>query len=263
MKKCENCKKTFEGNFLFCPDCGAKLVDIKQEVPSVKETKKDIITEVKKEPNNDLPIYEQDEIKSNMKKISLMQRLKFLFLVIFVILLLVIPFMTSIKSGSTIKVFPLIAASVGTFIDNTNYIHPLNGGIYYVIVSIYALIVFIPALIILIKLQLKAKKGNYGQKEFYEKVSNNKNNTEAKYLRALEKYNFYHSASPETILIKGFYGLALIFLYIFIDNFVFHFFGEVNALIIIPILFLLAVIIFAIIELVMKNKLKGIINGKK
>lgn len=262
MKKCEHCKKTFDGDFLFCPDCGAKLVDIKNENPVIKEIKKDGTTDIKTEVNIDLPIYEQEEIKSNMKKISKMQRLKFLFLVIFVVLLLVIPFMSSIKSGSKIKIFSLIMASIGTFVDNTNYIHPLSGGIYYVIIAIYSFIIFIPALIILIKLQSKAKKDNFGQKEFYETVCDKDSNKEAKYMRMIEKKSAYRTMTPETLLFRGFYGLAIMFIYVFIDSFAFNYFGKINTFIIIPLLALVAVITFAIIELVMKNKLKGIINKK-
>ena len=61
-------------------------------------------------------------------------------------------------------------------------------------------------------------------------------------------------------MMKKFYVLASMFIFSFFDTLIYHSFDKINAFIIIPLASLIAIIVFAVIESSMKNKLKKIIN---
>lgn len=64
----------------------------------------------------------------------------------------------------------------------------------------------------------------------------------------------------EKLMMKGFYGLASMFIFFFFDTLIYHSFDKINAFIIISFASLISIIVFSIIESSMKNKLKKVIN---
>lgn len=257
MKECKKCNKKYDDNLSFCPICGSELCDIHKEI---EDSNCDVINI---ETNNNLPVYEQTEFKLNMKKIAKIQRIKFLFLVLFIIFMLTIPYLSKseyITYHKGYDFFSLIMACIGTFVDTDHYIAPLNGGFIYLFITIYTVLSLIPALVILIKLKMKANKGDFGEKEFYESTCDKESNKEAKLIMNLEKNNENGKFSLEKLMMKGFYGLAMMFIFFFFDTLIYHSFDKINAFIIIPLASLIAIIVFAVIESSMKNKLKKVIN---
>lgn len=257
MKECKKCNKKYDDNLSFCPICGSELCDTHKEI---EDSNCDVINI---ETNNNLPVYEQTEFKLNMKKIAKIQRIKFLFLVLFIIFMLAIPYLSKseyITYHKGYDFFSLIMACIGTFVDTDHYIAPLNGGFIYLFITIYTVLSLIPALVILIKLKMKANKGDFGEKEFYESTCDKESNKEAKLIMNLEKNNANEKFSLEKLMMKGFYGLAMMFSFFFFDTLIYHSFDKINAFIIIPLASLIAIIVFAVIESSMKNKLKKVIN---
>lgn len=257
MKECKKCNKKYDDNLSFCPICGSELCDTHKEI---EDSNCDVINI---ETNNNLPVYEQTEFKLNMKKIAKIQRIKFLFLVLFIIFMLTIPYLSKseyITYHKGYDFFSLIMACIGTFVDTDHYIAPLNGGFIYLFITIYTVLSLIPALVILIKLKMKANKGDFGEKEFYESTCDKESNKEAKLIMNLEKNNENGKFSLEKLMMKGFYGLAMMFIFFFFDALIYPSFDKINAFIIIPLASLIAIIVFAIIESSMKNKLKKVIN---
>lgn len=260
MKECKKCNKKYDDNLSFCPICGSELCDIHKEI---EDSNCDVINI---ETDNNLPVYEQTEFKLNMKKIAKIQRIKFLLLVLFIIFMLTIPYLSASELISTSSLrrgydfFSLIMATIGSFVDTDHYIAPLNGGFVYLFLAIYAVLILIPALVILIKLKIKANKGDFGEKEFYESTCNKESNKEAKLIMNLEKNNANGKFSLEKLMMKGFYGLASMFYLFFFDALIYPSFDKINAFIIIPLATLIAIIVFAIIESSMKNKFKKFIN---
>lgn len=257
MKECKKCNKKYDDNLSFCPICGSELCDTHKEI---EDSNCDVINI---ETNNNLPVYEQTEFKLNMKKIAKIQRIKFLFLVLFIIFMLTIPYLSKseyITYHKGYDFFSLIMACIGTFVDTDHYIAPLNGGFIYLFITIYTVLSLIPALVILIKLKMKANKGDFGEKEFYESTCDKESNKEAKLIMNLEKNNENGKFSLEKLMMKGFYGLAMMFIFFFFDTLIYHSFDKINAFIIIPLASLIAIIVFAVIESSMKNKLKKVIN---
>lgn len=257
MKECKKCNKKYDDNLSFCPICGSELCDTHKEI---EDSNCDVINI---ETNNNLPVYEQTEFKLNMKKIAKIQRIKFLFLVLFIIFMLTIPYLSKseyITYHKGYDFFSLIMACIGTFVDTDHYIAPLNGGFIYLFITIYTVLSLIPALVILIKLKMKANKGDFGEKEFYKSACDKESNKEAKLIINLEKNNANGKFSLEKLMMKGFYGLAMMFIFFFFDALIYPSFDKINAFIIIPLASLIAIIVFAIIESSMKNKLKKVIN---
>lgn len=257
MKECKKCNKKYDDNLSFCPICGSELCDTHKEI---EDSNCDVFNI---ETNNNLPVYEQTEFKLNMKKIAKIQRIKFLFLVLFIIFMLTIPYLSKseyITYHKGYDFFSLIMACIGTFVDTDHYIAPLNGGFIYLFITIYTVLSLIPALVILIKLKMKANKGDFGEKEFYESTCDKESNKEAKLIMNLEKNNANEKFSLEKLMMKGFYGLAMMFSFFFFDTLIYHSFDKINAFIIIPLASLIAIIVFAVIESSMKNKLKKVIN---
>lgn len=257
MKECKKCNKKYDDNLSFCPICGSELCDTHKEI---EDSNCDVINI---ETNNNLPVYEQTEFKLNMKKIAKIQRIKFLFLVLFIIFMLTIPYLSKseyITYHKGYDFFSLIMACIGTFVDTDHYIAPLNGGFIYLFITIYTVLSLIPALVILIKLKMKANKCDFGEKEFYESTCDKESNKEAKLIMNLEKNNENGKFSLEKLMMKGFYGLAMMFIFFFFDALIYPSFDKINAFIIIPLASLIAIIVFAIIESSMKNKLKKVIN---
>lgn len=292
MKKCEFCNKTFDDDIEFCPECGRRLTSVSNEEkpvntsniqeettikPKVDEStyKKDdryyqrdipisgnlfVIQDIPVSLNEkDKPPYEQRRVKMNMKKISIIEKIKFSSMIIFSLLLIVIPFI-KFERGKEIKTYSFITGAIDSFKHIGNYSANFSNGYMYTFVIAYSLAILIASIVAIVLLFKNSLNGDYGQKKFYESVCNKEDNQDKKYIRLLESRT---KLSVNRTLEYCFEILIALFIYFIIDSFTMKLFiSGFSGLVTLPIIFLIIFIVFLIIETIMKSKLKKIINSK-